>query len=151
MAGLLFDRQRTAAADLVNLIEERRRDETACRSRYDLAEEDTCNKGNETLQRLARQCEQELADLDAAFEREQEELSSVYAADRQAEEKSYQEGVRRIEFEQREARQKLEREMQDVLWAADSLLEAGQKRVQQKKSKLEHEIELSRQRAETLW
>ena len=52
MSGLLFDRQRTAAVDLVHLIEGRRRDETAWRSHYNHAEEEAQRQADETLQRL---------------------------------------------------------------------------------------------------
>src|SRR5688572_27836862 len=115
MSGLLFDRQRAAAADLVRLIEARRRDETAWRAHYDQAEQDARRRAEEALKRLGKQRDQELADLDAAFQREQQELTARYEAERLAEEKAYQETARRVALEQRETREELEREMQDIL------------------------------------
>src|SRR5947199_10719880 len=102
MSGLLFDRQRAAAADLARLIEDRRREETALRSHYDQADQDARRKGEETLRRLGKQRDQELADLDAAFHRAKEELTARYQSEREAEEKGHHEASRRLDFELRE-------------------------------------------------
>src|SRR5688572_636817 len=129
MPDLLFDRQRAVVSQLLRLIEERRNGETALRTRLDRAEAEARAEGESARQRLSIGKEQELADLVAAFAREQEELKARGEGDLAAEQKEYSEVVRALDREERETREKLQNSMQDLLWAAESLQEAGQKRV----------------------
>src|SRR5262245_40755848 len=74
MSEPLFDRQRTALADLLRLLRERRRAEAEVLAPLEQARRDAQAEGQKLLQQLAAGREQEITSLGAAFDQEEQEL-----------------------------------------------------------------------------
>jgi hypothetical protein len=140
-SNLLFDRQRTALFDLLALFEERRKIEGEVLVRLDQSASQLQKEAEETLRKLEVERDRELADLEAEFQNEHKSISSRVRAELAAEQRAHEEDIRRFDADETEARTKLEASLQDALWAADSFLEAGLKRVQKRQDEFRYKVE----------
>jgi hypothetical protein len=149
--ALLFDRQRAAIVALLHLVQERRRIEEEVVPRFEQAERASAAQHEATLQNLAGQKDTEIAELDAVCTAEQRELNAKLESDLAAVKREHAEALRVLALEEKNARDKLHTGLQDALWAADSLLEAGLKRAEQQRETMRRHVSEAQARADALW
>ncbi len=151
MPDLLFDRQRTALIELWRLIEERRQGEEELAFSASRAEEAVLEKGEKSSKTLAVNQDRELAELDAAFQKEQEVLTSQQEAEEEAAQQALVDHVDQLETAEKEERTSIEDELKDALWMAESVAEGGQKRVQLQLATVQRQTVEVEERINALW
>ena len=151
MPGLLHDLQRSALAGLLRLIDERKRAEIDFLARFDAQDQQTrVRQQAETEQLLSRQ-QQEVAAQDAAFKQEQQGLNTRYTAEDAFARKGYVDAKQRVTTEHAEMRARIQADFRDALWTADSVLEAGQRRVQEQLATVKHLLNTATEHREASW
>jgi S-DNA-T family DNA segregation ATPase FtsK/SpoIIIE len=151
MPDLLFDRQRGALGELWRLIEERRHGEKELSFSSTQAEETAIENGERARKDLATNQEGELAALDAAFHKEQEDLTNRQSAEESAAQKALVENRQRLEAKELAERDRIGEELRDALWMAESVLDGGQKRVQEQLEVVRHQVASVENRIAALW
>src|SRR5579872_1547498 len=151
MSDLLFDRERAALIDLRKLIEERRQGEDELTASATRVEKLAVEKRDKARQELANNQERELTDLDAAFRLEQEELAQRHTAEESAAQKAFADDRQRLEETEQTQRARIDGELREALWMAESVSEGGQKRVQQHLEMVQHQVAAGEQRITLLW
>jgi len=151
MSELLFDRQRTALCELLRLLEDRRQVETELTTTCAGTQESSHEEVERARRDLHASRECELAGLDARFEEEQKALTAKHAAEEAAGQRALIEARRRLEADETKSRERLESQRKDAVWTCDSLLEGGQKRVQEELSNLEHQVAANAKQTTALW
>jgi hypothetical protein len=148
---LLFDRERAALAELLRLVEERRDAEVDQTTTHVRAKESALEDGERIHKELAAGRETDLLALDAAFEQQQQELTRRFEEQEAAAQRALIDNRRRIDSDEQETREKLETQLKDTLWTADSLLEGGLKRVKEQRETIERKVASAEEQAASLW
>jgi hypothetical protein len=151
MPDLLFDRQRAALLELWQLIEERRHGEGELNAIATQAWETAVTEGEKTRQELVGRHERELAEMNGGFRKEQESLTHRKAADEETVQRSFSEKKHRLDKAEKEEKSRLEGELKEALWMADSVLEGGQKRVQDHLDTVKHQTTTAEEQIAALW
>jgi DNA segregation ATPase FtsK/SpoIIIE, S-DNA-T family len=150
-SDLLFDLERSSLSDLLRFLDARRRAEVELIHHFEQAETAAVKQHGKTLAALQEQHQQELDALDARFEQEQYQVNARDEAEDAANQRVLQDGRRKLEADEKQSRERLKSELQDSLWTADSMLEAGQRRLQEYRDKVEHKAAECAARGEELW
>jgi hypothetical protein len=146
-----FDRQRAALGELWRMIEERRQGEEELTVSSARDEEAAVEEGEKARRALADAQERELAELDATFHTEQEDLTERQQAEETAARQSLAANRLHLETTEREERERIGGELRDALWMADSVLEGGEKRVQQHLEAVQRKVAAGEKRIASLW
>jgi hypothetical protein len=151
MPELLFDRQRAALNELWRLVEERRvgEDELAARSQQE--KDAAVDEGEAARQALEQKQAQELAELVAAFQKEQVKLTARQAAQDGETRRALLDERRQLDASEREKRSSIEGEMADALEVADSLQESGQKRIREQLESVKRDVADCSARIDAVW
>ncbi len=151
MPALLLDRLRFTLSSLLRVFDQRQRGQEEYFKKFTHAEESTREKADKALQQRQEQRDRELAEFDSNYDREVARIEARLAAEEQAQKTSFTEAVARLDEEEKQSRARLEAELKDAFWTADSLLEGGQKRVQEQQDTLQHKVKEVREKGEKLW
>jgi DNA segregation ATPase FtsK/SpoIIIE, S-DNA-T family len=151
MPDLLFDRQRTALVELRRLIEERLHGEEELAGSFTRREKAAVEKGERATRTLASQQERDLAQRDAAYQKDQEELAHSQAAVELAAQRKLQDDRQRLDTREQQGRALIASALKEALWMADSVAEGGQKRVQQQLESVQNQVADLKQRSAALW
>ena len=151
MSDLLFDRERAALVELRQLLEERRHGEDELSVSSAQQEQAAVEKGTQDRQALASNHDGELAELDASFLKEEEEVLARQKAEAKSAQKAAAEKLKSLEAAEQETRSRVGGELRDALWLAESIAEGGQKRVQQQLDKVRHQVTVNEERIAALW
>jgi hypothetical protein len=151
MPDLLFDRARAALGELWRLLEERRRGEEELGSFSAQTVETAVAEGERARQALLDAQERERSELEADLRREQEGLAGRQAEEETAAQLSLADDRRRLETAERKDRERLDGELKEALWMADSVLEGGEKRIQEQLETVRHDAAAGAERIPALW
>jgi hypothetical protein len=151
MSELLFDRERAALGALQRLIEERRRFEQELTTTFAQDEETALAEGGAARQALAADQERETADLEAAARKEMEALVLRHKVEEQNAQRMLADCRKALDTSEKEERARLDLTMRDALWMADSILEGGQKRIQEQVDAVQRAAAEIEERIESVW
>jgi DNA segregation ATPase FtsK/SpoIIIE-like protein len=151
MPDLLFDRERAALGELWRLIEERRAGEDDVAVGAARAEELAVDAGEKARQALAKNQERELAELDAAAQKEQEELTERFAGEEAAAQRFLADSRRHLEAEEKNGRARVDGALKDALWMADSVSEGERKHLQEQLDAVRNKVASAEERSDALW
>ena len=151
MPDVLFDRERTALAELRQLI----KSAGTVRTNWPLPQAAFNKPPSRRLRRpkaLANEQQRKLAELDAASEQQREELVQRQAAEEEEALRTHTANLERLENAEHEARTRIGGELRDALWLAESISEGGQKRVQEHLTAVRYQMTAHEERNHhTLW
>lgn len=148
---LLLDRLRFTLTSLLQLFDQRQRGQDEKIGRLDRNEEAVRDEAEKVLHQQKEKRDQELAELDRTYEQETHQLKARSTAEDQALQRTYAAHQLQIDEEEKQTQERLQAELKDALWTADSLLEAGQKRIQEQLDTHQHKVKEVRERSEKLW
>ncbi len=151
MPALLLDRLRFTLTSLLQLFDQRQRGQDEKIGRLDRNEEAVRDEAEKVLHQQKEKRDQELAELDRTYEQETHQLKARSTAEDQALQRTYAAHQLQIDEEEKQTQERLQAELKDALWTADSLLEAGQKRIQEQLDTHQHKVKEVRERSEKLW
>jgi hypothetical protein len=151
MADLPFDCQRAALAELWRLIEELRQGDEQLTTSSRQARDASIQEGEKKRQLLLAGQERELAELEAACRKEEEELLARQVAEEEAAQQELTDNRHRLETQEREGRHEIDVERDEATWLATSVLEGGQKGVEQQIKDVQRQVQAGQERIEALW
>ena len=148
---LLFDVERSALADLLRFFEQRRRCELELVQRFTKAEDAAVQQHNKEREDLLDLHAQNLADIDGRYSDDEHSLQSRSEADKEAQEALYVESRAKLDKEEKETSARIKGELTDALWTADSVFEAGQRRIQESRETIDRKVATIDEHGEALW
>ncbi len=133
------------------LIEERRAGEDEVAVGAARAEELAADTGDKARLALAKNQEGELAELDAAAQKEHEELTERFAAEEAAAQRFLADNRRRLETEEKNGRTRVDGVLKDALWMADSVSEGERRHLQEQLDTVRNKVASAENRSDALW
>src|SRR4051812_40103757 len=150
-SDLPFDRQCAALGELWRLIEERRTGEEELAASAAREHEGTAEEVKTAREALAQTQENELAELDAAFQQEQEELTTSQEEAEAAARQKLIDGRHRLESRVKKEREKVDGALNEALLVADSLAEDGEKKSRKQVETVRRDVAAGLEKIDGLW
>lgn len=144
------DQQRDALRQLSQQIADRQQREQAIATAFQTASESAHKEIQRTRKSVTVGRERELTAIETEHRLRIESIEKQAWADLQAADQSFHEAKEKLLQQCAHAEEKNRTALQDALWTADSLLEAGEKEAQEQRDTLRRKAAASRQRAAAL-